>query len=61
MDTVRAALEERDLLLFVVDAARRSARRTARAVDLAAQGGDAGGAGAEQDRPAEGQGRACCR
>jgi len=35
MDTVRAALEERDLLLLVVDAARGFGPEDARAVDLA--------------------------
>ncbi|MBZ5725804.1 MAG: GTPase Era [Acidobacteriia bacterium] len=34
MDTVRAALEERDLLLFVVDAARPFTEEDRRAVDL---------------------------
>jgi GTP-binding protein Era len=34
MDTVRASLEERDLLLFVVDAARPFSKEDARAVDM---------------------------
>ena len=34
MDTVRASLEERDLLLFVVDAARPFAEEDRRAIDL---------------------------
>jgi GTP-binding protein Era len=39
MDTVRAALEERDLLLFVADAARRPAEEDRHAVDLAKKSG----------------------
>jgi GTP-binding protein Era len=39
MDTVRAALEERDLLLLVVDAARPFGEEDRRAVDLARKGG----------------------
>ncbi len=35
MDTVRAALDERDLLLFVADATRRFGEQDRRAVDLA--------------------------
>src|SRR5208337_3524721 len=34
MDTVRASLEERDLLLFVVDAARPFSKEDERAVDM---------------------------
>ena len=37
MDTVRASLEERDLLLFVVDATRAIGEEDRRAVDMAAQ------------------------
>jgi GTP-binding protein Era len=39
MDTVRGALEERDLLLFVVDAARKFTEDDRRAVDLAKKSG----------------------
>ncbi|HXS94886.1 MAG TPA: GTPase Era [Candidatus Limnocylindrales bacterium] len=39
MDTVRGALEERDLLLFVVDAARKFTEDDRRAVDLAKKTG----------------------
>lgn len=39
MDTVRSALEERDLLLFVVDAARKFTEDDRRAVDLARKTG----------------------
>ena len=61
MDTVRAALEERDLLLFVVDVVApvrrgRSPRRRSGPQDR-----HAGDAGAEQDRPAARTRRACCR
>lgn len=38
MNTVRAALEERDLLLFVVDAARPFGEEARRSVDLARKG-----------------------
>ena len=37
MDTVRASLEERDLLLFLVDATRPFGDEDRRAVDLVAQ------------------------
>lgn len=39
MDTVRGALEERDLLLFIVDAARKFTEDDRRAVDLAKKSG----------------------
>ena len=48
MDTVRASLEERDLLLFLVDATRAFGIEDRRAFDMAHQDRDAGGPGAEQ-------------
>ena len=56
MDTVRASLEERDLLLFVADASRTVRGRGPPRHRPGPQERDAGGAGAEQDRPGEGQG-----
>ena len=52
MDTVRASLEERDLLLYLVDAARAFGIEDRRALDMAIKTGDAGGPGADQGRPA---------
>ncbi len=61
MDTVRASLEERDLLLFVADAARKFSEEDQHAIDVARRTETPVRAGAQQDRPGEGQGAACCR
>ena len=56
MDSIRSALDERDLLLFLADASRpfSERRRGSRAADREDQG--AGVPAAEQGRPRQGQG-----
>ena len=58
MDAVREALDERDLLLFVADAARDFGEEDRHALDMAQTAETPVRAGAQQNRLAEGQGAA---